>query len=258
MSPTAIDIPSGSYHAVITGRGFVGEGWPGATTPGDQWRIQLWPDAGPPSAVRLRPRAAPQYPTPKPRFRDAGIAAVRRIHDALDHSVLGSGEGSVRVERRLRGNRHQLFDSLRDPSAWLTHTGRGTADGFELHAHWGDDEHVDEVDLIVPRDAVLKCRVVEAKQPAFAVLSWAWLPSVPDTVAVVTPSATTVRFELETAQKWDGLPTTLVRVTHDHVRRDWTDVLAAYWRWMLERADYEFDLGNVRRTNPTLQIPALK
>jgi hypothetical protein len=60
-----------------------------------------------------------------------------------------------------------------------------------------------------------------------AVLSWTWRRPAPETVAVATPSATTVRFDLETAQKWDGLPTTVVRVTHDHVPRDWIDDLGA-------------------------------
>ena len=103
MSSTAIDLPSGSYHALITGTGFVGEGWPGSTTPGDHWRIRLWPDTGPPGPVRLRPRAAARYQTPKPRFRNAGIAAMQRIHDALNRDQPASGEGSVRVERRLPG-----------------------------------------------------------------------------------------------------------------------------------------------------------
>jgi hypothetical protein len=47
-------------------------------------------------------------------------------------------------------------------------------------------------------------------------------------------------------------------LTVANVPREWTDDLAAYWHWMLERADYEFDLGNVRRTNPNVKIPALK
>jgi hypothetical protein len=31
----------------ITGRGFLNYGWPGSTTPGDEWRLQLWPGRGP-------------------------------------------------------------------------------------------------------------------------------------------------------------------------------------------------------------------
>ncbi|MEU8284256.1 hypothetical protein AB0C01_07940 [Micromonospora sp. NPDC048905] len=39
-------VPSGRYAARISGRGFINRGWPGSTTPGDSWRVQLWPSAG--------------------------------------------------------------------------------------------------------------------------------------------------------------------------------------------------------------------
>jgi hypothetical protein len=54
MEGTTIPVPPGRYAARITGRGFVNQGWPGSTTPGDQWRVQLWPAAGPTSPRRLR------------------------------------------------------------------------------------------------------------------------------------------------------------------------------------------------------------
>lgn len=38
-----LDVPQGQYRARIVGRGFVNRGWPGSITPGDVWRIQLWP-----------------------------------------------------------------------------------------------------------------------------------------------------------------------------------------------------------------------
>jgi hypothetical protein len=57
-SPTAawetISVPPGRYAARITGRGFVQRGWPGSTTPGDAWRVQLWPATVPMPARRLR------------------------------------------------------------------------------------------------------------------------------------------------------------------------------------------------------------
>ncbi|MFF5225114.1 hypothetical protein [Dactylosporangium sp. NPDC000521] len=36
------DVPGGTYTMSICGRGFVNRGWPGTTTPGDLWRIQMW------------------------------------------------------------------------------------------------------------------------------------------------------------------------------------------------------------------------
>lgn len=48
-----LGVPPGGYHALITGRGFVAHGWPGSTTPGDSWRIRLWPSPGPQAPRRL-------------------------------------------------------------------------------------------------------------------------------------------------------------------------------------------------------------
>ncbi|MFD4182792.1 hypothetical protein [Rhodococcus sp. NPDC058514] len=39
-------VPEGDYLIEVSGRGFVNYGWPGTTTPGDVWRIRLWPNDG--------------------------------------------------------------------------------------------------------------------------------------------------------------------------------------------------------------------
>jgi hypothetical protein len=70
-SPTtravSLDVPSGAYCALITGRGFVAHGWPGPATPGDDWRIRLWPSAGPQSPRRLSAwQSQPRLPGPWP------------------------------------------------------------------------------------------------------------------------------------------------------------------------------------------------
>jgi len=44
--PVAVAVPSGRYVVEVSGRGFVNYGWPGSTTPGDVWRLRLWPDDG--------------------------------------------------------------------------------------------------------------------------------------------------------------------------------------------------------------------
>ena len=49
-----LQVPVGSYHALVTGRDFVTCGWPGSTTPGDKWRIRLFPSQGPGRARRMR------------------------------------------------------------------------------------------------------------------------------------------------------------------------------------------------------------
>jgi hypothetical protein len=62
-SPTlpgeTIPVSPGRYAAWIAGRGFVNRGWPGSTTPGDVWRVQLWPASGPIPARRLRSWSGP-------------------------------------------------------------------------------------------------------------------------------------------------------------------------------------------------------
>lgn len=42
--PVTVAVPSGQYVVEVSGRGFVNYGWPGSTTPGDVWRLRLWPD----------------------------------------------------------------------------------------------------------------------------------------------------------------------------------------------------------------------
>ena len=37
-------VPAGTYRAFIAGRGFVASGWPGSTTPGDNWLVRLTVD----------------------------------------------------------------------------------------------------------------------------------------------------------------------------------------------------------------------
>ncbi|MFQ6395502.1 hypothetical protein ACLMAJ_18805 [Nocardia sp. KC 131] len=39
-------VPAGAYLIEVSGTGFLNYGWPGTTTPGDVWRIRLWPDDG--------------------------------------------------------------------------------------------------------------------------------------------------------------------------------------------------------------------
>jgi hypothetical protein len=59
----AIALPDGRYAVRICGPGFVNIGWPGTTTSGDTWRIQLWPDTDTSLDHRIKlwapPAAAP-------------------------------------------------------------------------------------------------------------------------------------------------------------------------------------------------------
>lgn len=54
MSPVDVQVLPGEYLVQVSGRGFVNYGWPGTTTPDDEWRIRLFPTDGtsPRPAVR--------------------------------------------------------------------------------------------------------------------------------------------------------------------------------------------------------------
>jgi hypothetical protein len=56
MDQTVFGVPIGNYSVLICGRGFVNHGWPGSITPGDVWRIQMWPSGdGPvPAPSRIK------------------------------------------------------------------------------------------------------------------------------------------------------------------------------------------------------------
>jgi hypothetical protein len=267
-SPTMDFVPlpvrPGSYHALITGRGFVAIGWPGSTEPGDSWRIRMWPSAGPARPARLREYTEPPIVHPDPQFREEGVAAVRRIHRDLDEERQLTGErGTATAERRMPGARRKLYKYFRDPSGWLTEGGGGGQDMYALHAWDYTREGFGDANRIVPCNGDVECHLLDAKSPAYSVASWTWLRRTPDRItperrdgrpgAILVPATPqmTLRFDLENAADDDGTPTTTVRVTHDHVPIEWVDDLSAYWRWMLERADYEFDLGDARRSGYT-------
>jgi hypothetical protein len=54
LTPQRIAVPPGHYGLLIAGRGIVARGWPGSTTPGDEWRLQMWPQKSVTPARRLR------------------------------------------------------------------------------------------------------------------------------------------------------------------------------------------------------------
>ncbi|MEV8516038.1 hypothetical protein [Dactylosporangium sp. NPDC051484] len=58
------DVPASTYSVLICGRGFVNRGWPGSVTPGDVWRVQMWPSNDRPIPARVK-----IWPPPVPRYR---------------------------------------------------------------------------------------------------------------------------------------------------------------------------------------------
>ncbi|WP_210729898.1 MULTISPECIES: hypothetical protein [unclassified Rhodococcus (in: high G+C Gram-positive bacteria)] len=77
MDPVDCAIPPGDYLVQVSGRGFVNYGWPGGTTPGDVWRIRLWPSDGAEARAAIR-WDMPGYGVPdddKPVVDDPGPAS---------------------------------------------------------------------------------------------------------------------------------------------------------------------------------------
>jgi hypothetical protein len=63
LPPVHCVVPPGTYRVRVAGRGIHTAGWPGSTTPGDSWRVQLWPATGPVAARRIgRPAAGRHRP----------------------------------------------------------------------------------------------------------------------------------------------------------------------------------------------------
>jgi hypothetical protein len=94
MEGATVPVPPGRYAARIAGRGFVNRGWPGSTTPGDEWRVQLWP-----AAVPIRPRRLRRWANPAeaPAMEGGGWGGDLDVLRAPDDPA---GEGSP---RRLEG-----------------------------------------------------------------------------------------------------------------------------------------------------------
>jgi hypothetical protein len=88
MEGVWFDVPTGSYAVLVSGRGFVARGWPGSTTPGDVWRVQLWPgnvDISVETLVTWTDSADAEFTTPEAleaaRARMAEQEAERRAYD---------------------------------------------------------------------------------------------------------------------------------------------------------------------------------
>ncbi len=268
LEGTQLPVPAGSYHAVITGRGFVGFGWPGSTTPGDVWRIRLWPSDGPATPARLRAYAAPERRHPTPTFAEAGIAAVRRLNRSLDDTANLSGSRStVVVERRMPGTPRKLFTYFANPSGWLTQMGQAGDEEFTIGAANFDlpawlepaqsapdlredaESPFSDANHIVPRNGFIACRRLDARPPRHVLLSWTWIRRriEPNNEILVPPDPQmTLEVNLDAAPNDDATKTSIVRLTHAHVPAEWATDLADYWAWALERADYDFDLSGAR------------
>jgi hypothetical protein len=250
---TPLPVPPGSYHVIITGRGFVGYGWPGSTTPGDSWRIRLWPSDGPSRPTRLRSYSqAPLMPLPRsePQLREAGIAAALRIRAALyrisglsGETGIAGAQGVVNVDAAL------LWSHLHRPTAWLTGAGSERDDGFLLRGYDLEPE-----ELIAPPGVDIRCRDLEHVPLISSLTTWQWV-RLPDDLLPPTfrhgqpPGALpygfqptmTLRFTLHPANQ-DDAAGVLVDVEHANLPAEWVPDMTTYWRWQLDRLNSDVGL----------------
>jgi hypothetical protein len=243
IEPVVFPIPAGTVTLRVCGRGFVAEGWPGSTEPGDSWRVQCWASNTPVGQARWTrrwPAAEPvgerAEPLGEPVHRDSGVAAMRRIRSDLETGRSLSGvTGTARFDGPVRVPRELLWRHLHRPTAWLTDSGGGEEDdGFTLTTY-----ELGENDLIVPRGWRIDCDDMEVIRSTLAMYTWRWV-SLPRNRNAVLPMTgpTIVRITLDDVPDRAGKSvTTLVHLEHRDVPAEWVDDLASYWRWQMERAD---------------------
>lgn len=105
MEIEAFDVPSGRYAVEASGRGFVAYGWPGSTTPGDVWRVRLWPSDLALPAYAVRTWTDPHADEPATAVAPAGADRT------LDRAWVATLDPEVRA--LLRGDEVRLHDLRR-------------------------------------------------------------------------------------------------------------------------------------------------
>lgn len=162
LSKTVIPVPAGRYHVLVSGRGFVAQGWPGSTNPGDQWRIALTPVAslGTPTHLSAsvyspsrvgeatpvaRPDASPKREsgeyasTGEPVLHDRGAGSD--IERAVQHVVETCPE-SRRKALALAAARRACELANLTAVSWVCDAIESAAATGSLPAQWNNDEHI--------------------------------------------------------------------------------------------------------------------
>ncbi|HEY1485286.1 MAG TPA: hypothetical protein VGF84_04220 [Micromonosporaceae bacterium] len=122
MNSVGCSVPPGRYRILVCGRGFVASGWPGSTTPGDSWRVRLWPEHGDVPARRVRHRDSSR-PIPAPPTKPIAIDG-RPWTERLRAELLGRPPGNdccrraeaatlLRLARDVTADNHRVADRRR-------------------------------------------------------------------------------------------------------------------------------------------------
>jgi hypothetical protein len=253
MDLTDIAVPPGSYHALISGHGFVTHGWPDDTEPRDEWRIRLWPSPGPEKARRLRAfsepdaEAADDEAAEQQRAERARLAGLR-IKADLDHApsarALSGKLATAVIDTVVPGKiaRFWFLAANLDIASIRGVAEPAVGNWFSMSTH---DE---DKDPITGTDGQIHCQWTELDDPTTVAMSWQWLgpeghvflshketiellrrgghppPRVP---RLATPSTLAVQFTDATIDA--ERPTTRIRLEHGHVPVEWVDDLVEFW-----------------------------
>ncbi|MEV0298517.1 hypothetical protein [Nocardia sp. NPDC050710] len=95
-------VPTGEYLIEVGGRGFLNYGWPGSATPGDMWRIRLWPDDG-------------SDPLPAQQWDMPGYGVPKDVPIPEPVVAAESGEAQWQLELRREAAEHERAQWGGDP-----------------------------------------------------------------------------------------------------------------------------------------------
>lgn len=252
---TEIDVPPGSYHALITGRGFVANGWPGSTEPGDEWRVRLWPTSDAVRARRLKrweESGSDRWNAPLAE-EAAGLVAGRAIGAAVRRgaSVLSGELGRVELKYVYAVPRRNLFKPLAYWEGWM-----GCMGGVNQLAVGGlqqtmcvDPDEDPEHAFMGGKHVEVRSTWTAFRRPEYVEMTWNWYaPPSPERIAFpdkkpVLTTDTVLRFTLKQRSDHGGAPVTDLHLAHSNLPAEWLDDMRQFWAWQLEYADKRLDLG---------------
>jgi hypothetical protein len=267
---TPIAVPPGSYHALITGRGFVAHGWPGSTEPGDSWRIRVWPSPGPSRARRLRTSGTDESPDsaqqkadstleePQPpnssiftedgeeRRREQATEAALRVAADLDHApgarelsgTVGHALLDVVLPRKISAV-WPLFADL-DITSMSAPNERAVGNEFAMQKSYRDK------DAFAGNTGGIVCRWTELAEPTQVAMTWQWVEGlIPGTPRL--PHQAHLRMALTELNDDDEHPRTRVVLTHSDIPIEWIDDMTTIWESKFDQWAYQSKPHKKRR-----------
>jgi len=258
MNATRLPVPPGSYRLRICGRGFIGYGFPGTSTPPDVWRLQCWPDDGPDQPQVLRGFPLRESEASADDAPDALAEAARRAAERINADI-GKHDGSMRLFP-LDGTATARCWIPGDPATvrerFLDVAARTTA-VVEPPASEPSDERLlrnnDPERGEPPFDGLptgpitkdaqrpgvtlfqLRTFVVATvhPEPARLGLYWQRLTFTEHDSWMLTDLVGTMAEATFTAESRDGVTGTLAAVVHTRLPRRWTEDFSTIWAWNL-------------------------